>query len=121
MDQPPSPSYSLELYLVKVRGGPVHDHLVDLLDGADLELLNGRRVTQVGSQEELLVGRVRRPNRMRGLDHVRDLGLACDVDVKELMEKGVEKAKKRRKGLGGREQYTNRGSGGPKILVRWQK
>ena len=90
------PRGSLELYLVKVRGGPVHDHLVDLLDGADLELLNGRRVTQVGSQvralvgavhneEELLVGRVYRLSRMRvlGLDHVRDLGLACDADVKE--------------------------------------
>ena len=115
MDQPPSPSYSLELYLVKVRGGPVHDHLVDLLEFADLELLNGRRVTQVGSQvrnsEELLVGRVCRPNRMLGLDHVRDLGLACDVDVKELMEKGVEKAKKRRKGSG-EESSTKRGSGG---------
>ena len=127
MDQSPSPSYSLELYLImKRRGGAVHDHLVDLLDFADLELPNGRRVTQVGSQgrngEELLVGRVRRPNKMIGLDHVRDLGLACDVDVKELMEKGVEKAKKRRKGLGGREQYIQIGDrGGPKILVRWQK
>jgi hypothetical protein len=58
---------------------------------------------------------------MRGLDHVRDLGLACDVDVKELMEKGVEKAKKRRKGSGGREQYKEGIGGGGTILVRWQK
>ena len=96
-----TPRDSLELYLLKGRVpgvGPVHDHLVDPLDGADLVLLNGRRVTQVGSQvralvgavhneEELLVGRVCRfrLSRMRvlGLDHVRDLGLACDADVKE--------------------------------------
>ena len=94
MDQSPSPSYSLELYLiVKRRVGAVRDHLVDLLDDLD-----GRRVTQVGSQvralvgavhneEELLVGRVYRLrlSRMRvlGLDHVRDLGLACDAEVKD--------------------------------------
>jgi hypothetical protein len=107
---------------MKVRGEPVHDHLVDLLDFADLELLDGRCVTQVGTQVRnsgggaLLVGRVRRPNRIIGLDHVRDLGLAYDVDVKELMEKGVEKAKKRRKGSGEREQYKEGIEGGTKNL-----
>jgi len=55
---PPPRAVPLELYLVKVRGGPVHDHLVDLLDGVDLERLNGRRVTQVGSQVRVLVGAV---------------------------------------------------------------